>query len=606
MNRSNSGNLPKQSAMSNPIEVIGKEILDLEAELNSYIPSTLWISDLHGEGDRFKSILRGRFGLLYQTIKEALPKLPEDEVRYLSRVIRKRSIIEDAKIDLTLEQTLTSLVAVLRYKVSNVRYDVDEIILPEFREYILRLISGLSVPPSLMAEEAIAMRLVYHLSFSIKHVLIDRLVVLGDIFDRGSQPDKIIRILASPQYKKIVTLVFGNHDVLWMGAAAGCRPLVVEAMRVSCRYDHFKMLKNLGFDVTKLKKFAVKTYPDDKNTGKIKAKTKKGRAMEKALAVIQFKLEDKLLRDRPEFEMSSRLILSDLAERLKSGHTEGLNDTFFPTINLENPAEITSEEAEVIEDLVEQFKNNRKLKRLLAFFFKQGEVYHIHNNMLNIHALIPSTEDGDFESFLGKKGKTLLDYIQGVIVRSGKKYLEGKDVDPKDADLYFYLWCGPKSPFFGKEAMKTYERYFLVDKELHKEPSLYWKQNLRDSSFKFKVLAEFGAKRVIFGHTPVDVTKGKKMASDDGVAINIDGGFAAAYFNRGHALVHTPHQLYGIILPREKEVTAANQTNDTIPLSVELIEEFEKPLLVKDTFRGKRYQSRLTQLKEQLNTEYNN
>ncbi len=606
MNRSTSEVLPKHSANSNPVEVIGKEILDLEAELNSYIPSTLWISDLHGEGDRFKSILRGRFGLLYQTIKEALPKMPEEEVRHLSRVIRKMSIIEDSKIEMSLKSTLQSLTAVLRYKVSNVRYDVDEIILPEFREYILRLISGLSVPPSLMEEEAIATRLVYHLCFSIKHVLIDRLVVLGDIFDRGSQPDKIIRILSSPQYKKIVTLVFGNHDVLWMGAAVGCKPLVIEAMRVTCRYDHFKMLKILGFDVTKLKKFAVKTYPDEKTTGKIKAKTKKGRAMEKALAVIQFKLEDKLLKERTEFEMSSRLILTDLAGRLKSGDTSGLNDAFFPTVNLENPAQLTPDEIEVVDDLVEQFKNNKKLKRLLAFFFKKGEVYHIHNNMLNIHALIPSTEDGDFETFLGRKGKDLLDYIQSVIVKSGQDYLKGNPVDPCDADLYFYLWCGPKSPFFGKEAMKTYERYFLVDKESHKEPSLYWKQNLRDSAFKSKVLAEFGAKRVIFGHTPVDITKGKKMASDDGVAINVDGGFAAAYFNRGHALVHTPHQLYGIILPREKEVTAANQTHDTIPLSVELIEEFEQPLLVKDTFRGKRYQVRLEQLKDQLKAECKN
>jgi fructose-1,6-bisphosphatase-3 len=151
----------------------------------------------------------------------------------------------------------------------------------------------------------------------------------------------------------------------------------------------------------------------------------------------------------------------------------------------------------------------------------------------------------------------------------------------------FYLWCGPKSPFFGKDAMKTFERYFLKDKATHKEQTLYWAKNLETQDFKEKIKQEFGVTRVIYGHTPVDYTKGKSMASDDGLAINIDGGFAEAYYNRGHALVHTPHQLYGIILPTPEEMKKASMNLETVPLSVEIIDEFPSPVKFRDTSEGK-------------------
>nr|MBC8317334.1 fructose-bisphosphatase class III [Candidatus Desulfobia pelagia] len=236
------------------------------------------------------------------------------------------------------------------------------------------------------------------------------------------------------------------------------------------------------------------------------------------------------------------------------------------------------------------------LMRLLEYFFSQGKTYHIHNNNLNIHALVPSTETGEFEELLGRKGKELLDFIQDTIVRVGKNYVEGKTQKEKDQALFFYLWCGPKSPFFGKHAMKTFERYFLIDTESHKEKTLYWKQNLQADAFKQKLLDEFGVRRVIFGHTPIDFSKGKQMASDDGVAINVDGGFAAAYYNRGHALVHTPHQLYGIILPTPEEMKEAEMKLESVPLSIELIDEFSHPMKIKDTEKGKKLNKRVDEL----------
>ncbi|MDT8448493.1 MAG: fructose-bisphosphatase class III [bacterium] len=583
------------------LDQLSKRLLEIDSRLNSNIPTTLWISDLHGEGDRFKSILRGRFGMTYQTCKEALPKtFSEAKLQYLVRVIRKQSYFDDRELKMDRQDVILCLADIIKYKLDNVDYNLNEVIQPEYREYVRRLIADQKVPDPVFEEPAIAERFITHLCHTIKQVLLDRIIVLGDIWDRGSQPDKIIRILSSKNYQPIVRMVFGNHDILWMGAATGNRSLIAEAMRISSRYDHFELIKRLGIDYSKLAEFAKKTYPVELATAKFKAKTDLGRAMEKALSVIQFKLEDRLISKHPEWNMEGRRSIRLLGEMLQSGQTQGLNDTHFPTIDPDHPAQLTPEERAVIDDLERQFLSNVQLKRLLSFFFEKGHTYFVHHNLLNIHALIPSTADGEFEEFLGHRGKPLLDHIDASIKRAGKAYIAGVQVPEADQALFFYLWCGPKSPFFGKEAMKTFERYYLNDKETHKEPSLFWKKNLDTLSFKQKILKEFHADRVIFGHTPVDVTKGKCMASEDGVAINVDGGFAAAYYNRGHALVHTPTMLYGIILPTPEEMKEANLKSESVPLRVEVIDEFDRPKQVRDTSKAKELQAERRELITQI------
>ncbi len=569
------------------LDQLAQQLLQIENELNSNIPVTLWISDLHGAGDRFMAILRGRFGMLYQTCREALPNtFSVDKIQYLTQVIRKKKYFREENILMDTQDVIFCLVQILKYRLANIRNRTGDIFPPEFRNTIKRLISGLPVPDQVFEEKVLSERLISHMAHSIRQILLDRIIVLGDIFDRGSQPDKIIRILSSFAYRDMVDYIFGNHDILWMGAVSGNQSLIAEAMRITSRYDHFEMMERLSFDSSKLAAFAEKTYPVEKITGKFKAQTGKGKSMEKALAVIQFKLEEQTIKQFPEYEMESRLWLDRLAEMLKNGNTEGLLDTHFPTIDLKDPAKLTDEEQVIIDDLTYQFTTNTKIKRLLSFFFKKGKTYHIHNNSLNIHALVPSTKEGDFEEFLGRKGRKLLDYIQEIIERVGGRYLNGEPQDIEDQALFFYLWCGAKSPFFGKHAMKTFERYFLRDKETHVEKTLYWEKNMKTDAFKHKMMDEFGIQRVIFGHTPVDYLKGNQMASSDGVAINIDGGFAAAYYNRGHALVHTPYQLFGIILPTPEEMKEAAQKLESAPLDIELIDEFRQPMKIKDTAKG--------------------
>lgn len=587
-----SKNLGRDSSVRvSDIDSLCHRLLELDLELNSNIPTTLWISDLHGEGDRFKAILRGRFGMLYQTCKEALPNtFSADKIQYLTKIIRKQAYFVDDQIKMDMQDVILCLIEVLKYKLENVRPRTSHIFRPEFKDVITRLLAGLPVPDPIFEEKIISDRLISHLSHAIRQILLDRIQVLGDVFDRGDQPDKILRILSSTFYREGVDYVYGNHDILWMGAASGNPSLIAEALRITCRYDHFAFLDRLRFDFSKLAEFAERVYPVEKVTGNFKAKTDRGRSMEKALAMIQFKLEERTISQFPQYEMESRLWLDRLAEILSHGDTSALNDTHFPTLNLTSPGELTAEEEEIIDDLTEQFKTNTRLMRLLRFLFERGKTYHIQNNFLNIHALVPSTADGDFEEFLGRKGKNLLTYIQDTIFSVGEKYLSGKEQKKEDQALFFYLWCGPKSPFFGKHAMKTFERYFLVDKETYIEHSLHWKDNMQTASFKKKMQQEFGVQRVIFGHTPVNYKKGVHMASEDGVAINVDGGFAAAYYNRGHSLVHTPYQLYGIILPTPDEIKEAEKNLEAAPLDVELIDEFRQPIKIKDTIAGKEMQ----------------
>ncbi|WP_228723229.1 fructose-bisphosphatase class III [Desulfosediminicola flagellatus] len=580
---------PDRHVRVGEIDKLANELLQLENALNANIPTTLWISDLHGEGDRFKSILRGRFGMLYQTCREALPNtFSSEKIQYLVRIIRRADYYKDDDISMDIQDAILCLTEVLKYKISNRMYQVNDIIKPEFRDTITRLLSGLPVPDPIFEEPIISKRLIAHLSKAIREVLLDRIQVVGDIFDRGAQPDKIIRILSSSAYRNIVDYVYGNHDILWMGAASGNLSLMAEALRITCRYDHFELMTRLNFNTDRLAEFAARTYPAETVKGKFKAKTDRGLSMEKALAVIQFKLEERTIKDNPEYEMKPRLWLEKLAAMLKSGDTKALNDSHFPTINVNDPLALTDEEQEIIDDLAEQFATNRRLKRLLAYFFTKGETYHIHSNTLNIHALVPSTSDGEFEEFLGRKGKNLLDHLQEMIRRVGRNYIEGKPQNGQDQDLFFYLWCGPKSPFFGKHAMKTFERYFMLDEKTHVEHTLYWKDNMQTKEFKQKMLEEFGVQRVVYGHTPVNYMKGAKMSSDDGVAINVDGGFAEAYYNRGHSLVHTPHQIYGLILPTPSEIKEAVKKLDSAPLDIELIDEFSQPLKIRDTIEGKK------------------
>ncbi len=540
----------------NALHSIIRELVEIDSRLEMNIDTTLWISDPHGAGERFVSILKGRFGLVWRTAYEALPKtFSHDKLEHLDRIIKKERYLPNEHHGLERQDVISSLVQIIRYKVQCVHsFDIiRDSINKDLKLLVENIILGFHVPNIVYEDPIISDKMISALCKVVKQVILGKLVVLGDVFDRGDEPDKILRILAQKDLRPHVIFVWGNHDILWMGAAAGNKSLIAEALRISVRYDNLDFLTRLGIDLSRLKTFAEKIYPDEVQ-GNFKAKMPLSRKLEKVLAIIQFKLEEETIKKYPQMGMASRLNLEKLAALLKSGETQGLTDSFFPTIDLDDPLKLSDEEREIMDELVEMFTTSKQIRRLMEYLFEDGKLYHINNYIMNIHALVPSTEDGRFEELYGKSGKELLDHIELTIKDIGKSYLKGEEREPFQLAMMFYLWCGPKSPLFGKDAMKTFERYFYKDKATHKETTLHWGKNIQSPEFMNLLMDEFNVARIVFGHTPVDVTKGQKIASNDGRAINIDGGFSEAYLSRGHSLIQTPYAIYAIILPTPEEI----------------------------------------------------
>ena len=598
-----------ETAADAPVKTISslqdiiRELTEIDSKLESHIDTTMWISDPHGAGDRFVSILKGRFGLVWRICYEALPKtFSSDKIEYLGRIIRREKYFAADNYWMERQDVISSLVKIIQYRVQNVS-DFDIIrnnINKDLRLTLENLILKYPVPNIVYESEPIADRVITALSKIVKQVILGNLIVLGDIFDRGDEPDKIVRILSNKDIKPYVRFVWGNHDILWMGAAAGNKSMVAEALRISVRYDNLEFLKRLGIDISRLVDLAKRLYPKGVS-GAFMAKREISRKLEKTLTMIQFKLEEQTIRRFPELGMESRLWLPRLAQMLRTGETSGLTDTHFPTLDLENPTELTPEERGIIDDLTGQFTASPRLKGLMRFFFEHGTMYHINNYILNIHALIPCTPEGEFEEFLGHRGKALFDFLQNMVKHVGRVYLEGGRQDERELAIMFYLWCGPRSPFFGKNAMKTFERYFIADKATHKEKLLHWGDNIKKPAFMDRIMEEFGVRRIVYGHTPVDVAKGERIASADGRAINIDGGFSKAYLNRGHSLIQTPYSLYAIILPTPTEIREAREKNEPVNAKIETIAVFEKPMRVKDTYSGKLLMKRRNDLYAMLN-----
>ena len=572
---------------------IARRILEIENKLNSFIATTLWVSDLHGEGDKFARVLRESFGTLFQTCKETLPHyFSEEKVLYIANSIKNKKFSSHPNIRMDNQDVIRCLVDVLKYKVptTSTFFSKNKIT----KHAIQKLITGKSISYLWYEHSWFHEKLTQDLCQLILEGFLNHFVILGDVFDRGPDADKIIKIMNIPKIKNNMDLILGNHDILWMGAVSGNLSLMMEAMRITCRYNHQNFLTKIGINYDQLKEFALRVYPPESIKGNYKAIDKACRSMEKALSIIQFKLEEKTILNHPEYQMQSRLWLAKLVQKINS-QDQYLLDSCFPTLNPDNPQELSVEENEVLENLKEQFFFGKKLKNLMQIFFEKGRVYQTYNNILSVHALIPSNQNGKFEEFLGYSGRELLDYLQKVIERVGKNYLSSKISSEKDLALFFYLWCGPKSPFFGKDAMKTFERYFFSDKTTHKEKTLYWEKNLTKQHFQKIMKDTFFVDHVVFGHTPRNYKKGQKIASEDGFAINIDGGFAQAYLNRGHALVQTPNKIYGIVLQEEGE-----NSSHTNPEKVDIIRSYDYPLRVRNTITASILQQKIAFLLEQL------
>ena len=458
----------------------------------------------------------------------------------------------------------------------------------------------------------------------IQHLSIDRLHILGDIYDRGPGAHIIMDRL---RHYRDFDIQWGNHDALWMGAAAGNDCCIANVLRISLRYDNMATLEDgYGINLVPLAAFAMDVYGDDpcelfdpkipKDTTELSVKNRQLIArMHKAISVIQFKIEAALIDAHPEWRMDDRKLLHlidyDRGTIILDGTEYPLRDSHFPTIDPANPYVLTPDEEELIQKLVHSFRMSDKLRQHITTLFEHGDMYEISNSNLLYHASVPLNSDGSLKSVevFGRlyKGRELLDKV-GAVMRSAFYPDTPEDQRRAAIDYYYYLWCGPDSPLFDKAKMATFERYFLTEKEpQHEEKGHYY--HLRDDRRVVdSILDAFGVKgkqrHIINGHVPVKAGKGESPIKADGALMVIDGGFSKAYHNTtgiaGYTLVWHSR---GFELVQHEPFTSAEDaivTGADIRSTTQVVEQSKSRTCVRDTDKGAELQEQIDELRELL------
>ncbi len=620
------------------IDKVSEEIINLQAILNLPKGTELFLSDIHGEYGSFSHILNNGSGIIRNKIEDIFSnQITEQERRALATLIyypeEKLALIKTQEKDMVewYNIALYRLIEVAievssKYTRSKVRkampkgfdYIIDELLHlqgcgPDKEKYYKQIIRSI-------IELDRADEFIVAISNLIKRMAIDHLHVVGDIFDRGSDAKKVMDTLCDFHS---VDIQWGNHDILWMGAACGNEACIANVVRICSRYDNIQTLEDgYGINIRPLSTFAMETYKDDECLNfaprtyeynkYLKRDEKTISKIHKAISVIQFKLEGHLIKKHPEYNMDDRLLLDKIdyeAGVIKIGdRTYELNDKNFPTIDPKQPYKLTSEEREIMHRLQESFKNSERLNRHISFLYSKGNLYKCFNSNLLFHGCIPMDKNGEFTEIEidGEKlsGKKYLDYIEKIV---NKAYLDKDEYgkDKQTEDIMWYLWCGPKSPLFGKNKAATFERYFIDDKEVHKEKKDPYYVLIEKEETCNKVLAEFGLEgentHIINGHIPVKEKDGESPIRANGKLLVIDGGFAKSYRKQtGRAGYTLTYNSYGLILaanePFDSKMKAIREEKD-IKYDIMVNAKVTERKSVADTDIGKKLKQDVEALK---------
>lgn len=616
------------------IATASAEIINLQAILNLPKGTEHFLSDIHGEYDSFQHVIKNASGVIKAKIKNlfeiSLTTKERDELTFLiyypEEILQTKKKSDDSIND-WYAASLFRLIQLCResaskYTRSKVRkalpkefaYIIDELLNEQgenkhkYYNQIIKTIIELGRAESFIIE----------ICKLIQRFSVDHLHILGDIYDRGPYPHLIMDLLSNHHSFDIQ---WGNHDILWMGAAAGSLPCITNLLRISFRYGNLDTIEDgYGINLRPLWKFALDTYKDDpclefapkeNNSSENCSNLAK---ISKAVAILQFKLEAELIKRRPAFDMEDRLLLEFIDYEAGTIKFEGkeykLTSCNFPTIDPKNPNALTAEEKVIVKQLKETFTANEKLQRHMKIFYAKGSLYKVHNNNLLFHGCILLNKDGSLRKLTiqGKEyiGKELMDKFD-KIVRQGhmsknpasKKYGE---------DIMWYLWSGIDSPLFGKKKMATFERLFLTDKETHKEDKNPYYEFRNDEKTCKMLLEEFGlnpeTSHIFNGHVPVKTAKGESPVKANGRLIVIDGGFSRAYqkvtgiagytlIANSHGLTLTAHQPF---VSKDKAI----EENIDIVSQRSILETSHERIRVRDTDTGKILKQQITDLKRLL------
>ena len=563
------------------IDETTKEIINLEAILSLPKGTEHFLSDIHGEYEAFDHILRNGSGVIKEKLKEVfgnrLPKkelnllatiiyYPEEKLNLLKKEFSTAEYKEYQKI-LLLRLLEVTQVAARKYTRSKVRkllpkdfdYIIEELLYKmqtrdkeDYYEKILENIIELGAGDKFIIE----------LSLSIHKLIIDHLHIVGDVYDRGPLPDKIMDRLLN--YHSL-DIQWGNHDMLWIGAYLGDRISMANVIRICERYDNLDIVEDrYGISLRGLLNLSEKYYKEDPCKEFLPKLSKDDELkyseheilqiarMHKAMAIIQFKLEKQVIDKNPEFNLQTRALLDkidfDKKKVVIRGKVHPMKSCDFPTIDRKNPFKLTKDEEKVVNKLRESFVTSEKLKKHIELFINKGAMYSCYNDNLLIHGCMPVDSEGNFQKFTYEnkqyEGKALLDFFDRKI--RSIFYSEERE----DNGLFFYLWQGEFSPLFGKRDMTTFERYFIEDKATHEEVKNAYYKLRENEEFCVKLLKEFGLSKdghIINGHTPVKETKGEDPIKANGRTIVIDGGMSRAYHKTtGHGGYTLTYNSYGL------------------------------------------------------------
>lgn len=603
------------------------EIINLEAILNLPKGTEHVLSDLHGEADRFLHILKNGSGAIKIKIEEEFgPSLSMRDKKQLATLIyypeAKLELIEKDEEDIAdwYRITLHRLIrmckrASSKYTRSKVRkalpadfaYIIEELLheredFPDKEDYYNEIIATI-IRINRAREFIIA------LCELIQRLVIDHLHIVGDIYDRGP---KAVAILDKLMDYHSVDIQWGNHDILWMGAAAGHPACIANVIRICARYGNLDTLEDdYGINLVPLVTFASNTYKLDKcelfgvkqrqnEVSQLDVELEK--KMHKAISVIQFKLEGQVILRRPDFKMEKRLMLDKIDYEKGSIHIDGkdylLKDSYFPTIDAKHPYDLSADEKELMDRLIKAFINCEKLQKHARFLFSAGSLYLRYNNNLYFHGCIPFNKDGTFRSveLRGKfyKGKALYDFLEAY-ARKGYYMTNCPEERAYGQDIMWYIWSSENSPVYGKAKMATFERYLISDAALQEEKKDFYYKLIEKEEICDKIIKEFGldpkTAHVINGHMPVRSKAGENPVKGGGKLMIIDGGFSKAYQPTtgiaGYTLVYNS---YGLRLvthePFESfEKSIADETD--IRSDFTMVKEFEHRQKVADTDAGK-------------------
>ena len=617
------------------VAAAASEIIRIEALLRLPKGTEHFMSDLHGEHEAFVHILNSASGVIREKIDTVLgPDVPAEERAELATLVyypnQKLPELKARQPDLHAwyRLTLLRLIDLCRFVSSkhtrdhvrrclpqNCGYILDELLHAHFEDHDKDQYYGEIIESILRYDRADA----YIVRFCevIKRLAVDRLHIVGDLFDRGPRPDRILDSLMAHHQ---VDIQWGNHDVVWMGAAAGSPLCIMTVLKTTLAYNNLDTLEGgYGISLRQLERFAQSTYANSDVSRWIPHADPRTAAgdltaaaqMHKAVTVMMLKLEAQVIARNPDFDLQGRDFLNhiDFAAGTVDYHgtVYPLLDCDFPTVDPAAPTTLTAEEAHVIAGLVRSFAESERLQRHVQFLYAHGAFYKICNGNLLYHGAVPMTEDGAFAAIrfegVARSGKQLFDYCDRR-ARQGYSAPPGSPARLAGQDFLWYLWCGAKSPLFGRSAMTTFERLYIADPAAHREIKDPYYRHIAALDTAERILREFGLAgagcHIVNGHVPVRAIEGESPIKGGGRLIIIDGGFCRAYHQRtgiaGYTLVYNSR---GLILrthqPFESAEKAIHEDEDITSKS-EYIYTAPQRILVRDTDEGGRKQALIRDL----------